>query len=190
MSDQPSLPGAVAHHVPGAFAEVVPAARAALSAAAPEEGIATYRVESRQEVGLRSVVRIRQFQIPVDEPPTLAGADTAPSPVELVLAALASCQEITYRLYADALGIPLRGVAVTLEATLDPRGFFGVREGVRPGFQAIRGTVTLHSPAPAADLQRLRQTVDAHCPVLDLLANPTPVTLDLRIARSGAEVAA
>jgi uncharacterized OsmC-like protein len=32
-----------------------------------------------------------------------------------VLAALAACQEVTYRLYADALGIPLRHVSVKAE---------------------------------------------------------------------------
>jgi putative redox protein len=53
----------------------------------------------------------------------LGGADTAPNPVEYILAALGSCQEITYRLYADALGIPLNGVSVELTGAIDLRGF-------------------------------------------------------------------
>jgi uncharacterized OsmC-like protein len=35
-----------------------------------------------------------------------------PKPSEVVLAALAACQEMTWRLYADALGIPLSSIAV------------------------------------------------------------------------------
>lgn len=66
-----------------------------------------------------SSVSTRQFTIKVYEPADPRGADTAPNPVEYILAALGSCQEITYRLYADALGIPVRSVSVKLEGEID-----------------------------------------------------------------------
>jgi uncharacterized OsmC-like protein len=162
---------------------------AALAAGPDEAALATFRVESRQATGLRSNVKIRDFSVPVDEPPSLGGLNSAPNPVEYALAALATCQEITYRLHADALGIPLDGVSVALEGDIDLRGFFGVDDKIRPGFLAIRGTVDLQSPAPAADLQRLRAYVDAHCPVLDLVSSPTPVTLELRTESVASAVA-
>ncbi len=164
------------------FQPLVDATRAALAAGPADSGIVTFRVDSRQESGLRSRVRIRSFDVGVDEPPSLGGTDTAPNPVEYALAALATCQEITYRLHADHLGIPLDSVAVTLEGDIDLRGFFAVDDAVRPGFTAIRGEVTLDSPAPPADLERLKAHVDAHCPVLDLFTTPTPLRLDLRTA--------
>lgn len=153
---------------------------AAALAAAPDAAVATFRVDSHQESGLRSRVTTRSFEVAVDEPPSLGGTDTAPNPVEYALAALATCQEITYRLHADALGIPLDGVSVALEGEIDLRGFFAVDPAVRPGFRAIRGTVTLDSPAGEAEIARLKAHVDAHCPVLDLLSNATPVELELR----------
>ncbi len=172
------------------FGAVIPAGTIAF-AASPSSALATFRVESRQQVGLVSKVRTRGFTINVDEPPTLGGTDLAPSPVEYALAALATCQEITYRLHADALGIPLDGVAVTLEGDIDLRGFFGNEDAsIRPGFLTIRGTVSLDSTAPVADLQRLRDHVDAHCPVLDLLSNPTQVRLELLTPSAQADVAA
>jgi len=39
--------------------------------------------------------------------------------------------------------------------------------------------VTLTSSAPGAELARLKAVVDAHCPVLDILRNATPVELTL-----------
>lgn len=174
------------------FGQLVRDTAAAL-AADRTAAVATFRVESRQIGGLRSRVRIRSFEIDLDEPPSLGGSDAAPNPVELALAALAACQEITYRLHADALGIPLVGVSVSLEGDIDLRGFFGVDEGVRPGFRSIRGTVSLDSPAPPEALKRLKAHVDAHCPVMDLLSNPTPVELELQAppawATGSAEVA-
>lgn len=48
--------------------------------------------------------------------------------------------------------------------------------------------MTIDSPASDEELQRLKQIVDSHCPVLDILQNPTPVQLELR--RAEAAVAA
>ena len=47
------------------------------------------------------------------------------------------------RTRAVALGIPLDLVSVKIDGNLDLRGFFAVKEGVRAGFQDIRGTVHL-----------------------------------------------
>jgi uncharacterized OsmC-like protein len=145
----------------------------------PENGMATFSVDSRQVEGLRCETKIRQFSVTVDEPESIGGTDAGPNPVELVLGALAACQEITYRVYAEALGIPLESVSVKIEGDLDLRGFFAVKDGVRPGFQNIRGTVQLKSSASNAELARLKKNVDAHCPVLDILRSGVPTTLEL-----------
>jgi putative redox protein len=150
----------------------------------PDHAIATFSVDSRQVEGLRSETKIRQFNVTVDEPPNLGGTDTGPNPVEFVLAALATCQEITYRAYATALGIPLESVSVTLEGSLDLRGFFAVKDGVRAGFNDVRGVVNLKSSAPDAELAKLKDVVDAHCPVLDILRAPVPVDLRLETQRA------
>jgi len=150
----------------------------------PEHGNAIFGADSRQVDGLRSETKIRQFSLTIDEPESLGGTDTGPNPVELVLAALASCQEITYRAYATALGIPLASVSVKLEGALDLRGFFAVKDGVRAGFNDVRGTVQLKSSASPAELAKLKEVVDAHCPVLDILRAPVPVDLKLQTERA------
>jgi putative redox protein len=86
---------------------------------------------------------------------------------------------ITYRVHATALGIPLDNVSVKLEASLDLRGLYAIKDGVRAGFTNVRGVVTLKSSAPASDLAKLKEVVDAHCPVLDILRDPVPVELKL-----------
>ena len=146
----------------------------------PARGEAVFNAQSKLGGGLNSSIDIRQFSVKVDEPAVLGGQDTAPNPVEYVLAALGSCQEITYRLYADSMGIPLNGVSVKLKGVLDLRGFFNVDKQVRPGYQRIEAEVVLDSPAPEKDLRRLKEVVDSHCPVLDILRNPTPVEVSFR----------
>ncbi len=147
----------------------------------PDKAKVTFASQSRLQDGFHSEVALRDHALTVDEPEELGGTDKGPNPVELVLASLGTCQEITYRAYAAALGIPLESVSVKLEGDIDLRGFFAVADDVRPGYQAIRGTVELTSSASEEQLQTLREAVNAHCPVLDIMTKPVPVTLELRV---------
>lgn len=148
----------------------------------PATAQGSFHASSVLQEGFRSVVALRGHELTVDEPATLGGTDRGPNPVELVLAALGSCQEITYRAFAAALDIPLDSVSVKLRGDLDLRGFFAVDPSVRPGYQRIQGTVSLRSRgATPEQLQKLRDAVNAHCPVLDILQNPVPVSLDIAI---------
>lgn len=147
----------------------------------PPRAQVTMTSDSRLGEGFRSEVQLREHRLTVDEPRGIGGSDAGPSPIELVLAALGTCQEITYRAFATALGIHLRGVAVRVEGDIDLRGFFGVDDTVRPGFERLRLHVALDTDASAADVQRLRETVNRHCPVLDMLSRPVPTSSELSV---------
>ncbi len=143
-------------------------------------GHVKFTSDSEQVQGLKSRARMRNFELTVDEPPGLAGTDQGPNPVELLLAALGTCQEITYRFYADKMGIRLNNVSVTVKGSLDLRGFFDVDAEVRPGYHRIVSEVKLDSPASEEDVARLIDAVESHCPVLDMLTNHTPVELKVQ----------
>jgi uncharacterized OsmC-like protein len=100
--------------------------------------------------------------------------------VQYALASLGSCQAITYRFWAEQLGISFDSLTVRVEGDLDIRGFFGFDDTVRPGFSAIRVDVTVTGPGSDERYSELAAAVDAHCPVLDLFKNPVPVTRTLR----------
>jgi uncharacterized OsmC-like protein len=120
-------------------------------------------------------VRTGSHTFTVDEPPALGGGGIAPNPVEYALASLGSCQAITYRFWAEHLGVSLDTLTVRVEGDLDIRGFFGFDDNVRPGFTAVRVAVSVTGPETAQRYQELASAVDEHCPVLDLFRNPVPV---------------
>ncbi len=139
-----------------------------------------YRSISALVDGLRCEAQTRDFKLTVDERTLLGGTDKGPNPMELILTALGACQEITYRLYADLLGIPLDGVVVEVTGDVDLCGFFSVDDEARPGYMGITADVIVDSPASDEDIQRLKDAVETHCPVLDIIGNATPVAVTLR----------
>ena len=143
-----------------------------------------FRARGAGEGGVLTRIAVRGHELTVDEPATLGGQDAAANPVEHALAALISCQVVSYRFWAARLGVALDDVQVVVEGDLDVRGFFGLDDAVRPGFTGVRVHVTLAGPESPDRYAELRRTVDAHCPVLDLFGNVTPVETDLTVGSS------
>lgn len=125
--------------------------------------------------GFSTESTVRGFAVRLDEPPELGGTDTGPNPVEAVLAALGSCQAIVYRAYANALGLRIDRVEVETSGHLDIRGFLG-DPAVPAGFERVTFKTRVVSPEPAERIAELSRAVEAHCPVLDILKRPLPVT--------------
>lgn len=121
-------------------------------------------------------VRAGDHAFTIDEPAGLGGTDLGANPVEHLLAALGSCQVITYQVWAEKLGLRLDAVDISLVGDLDLRGFFGTDDGVRPGFGSIALEVQLTGPEPTDRYDELVREVELHCPVLDNLIRPVPVT--------------
>lgn len=142
----------------------------------------TYKVRARGEGAVATRVTAGKHEFFVDEPAALAGDDIAASPVEYALGALLGCQVVVYRLYAQALGIRFDAIDISAEGDLDAARLFGIDEGVRAGFGAIRLDIAITGPETDERYQELKAAVDAHCPVLDLFENPTPVATVVRKA--------
>jgi uncharacterized OsmC-like protein len=157
---------------------VIDATAAAVSADSTKAAV-VFRAAGVGESGVATDIRIGRHAVLIDEPPALGGGDAAPNPVETALAGLLSCQVVTYRFWAAKLGIPLDDVQVEAEGDLDVRGFFGLQDGVRPGFGDVRLKVRLIGPASLEQYRELQVAVDEHCPVLDLFSNPTSVRTEL-----------
>ena len=136
-----------------------------------------FRAETAWVEDVRCTAMIRNFDpMTIDEPPELGGQDSAANPVELVLAALGTCQEIMYSAYASVMDIPLNSVKVNVRGYLDLKGLFGLDESVPPGYKRITFETEIESSADDDSLRKLIETVESHCPVLDILARPQSVT--------------
>jgi uncharacterized OsmC-like protein len=98
---------------------------------------------------------------------------------DLLLAALAACQEITLRMVAAAMGIELRDVEVTIEGDLDFRGTMGIDPETPVGYQQIRSSVRFDADAPTERLQRLAERAEKYCVVGATLREGASLTTDI-----------
>jgi putative redox protein len=112
----------------------------------------------------------------IDEPPVLGGQDAGHNPVELVLVALGTCQEIMYSAYASVMGVSIDTVKVNVKGNLDLKGMFGLDETVPAGFTDVNFQTTIESSADDDALLKLVEAAESNCPVLDMLTRQVPVS--------------
>jgi len=156
----------------------------------PALGKATLKATSSWKRGTKTVVEVgtmtaggqslfpptRSFVLATDDPEALGGVDSAPTPVETLMAALAGCITSGIATNAALFGVAIDDIAIEMEADLDFRGVLGHDKSVRNGFSDIRYTVTIGSAAPEDKVRKCKETIDRKSPVRDTIANPVNVT--------------
>jgi uncharacterized OsmC-like protein len=129
--------------------------------------------------GKEDTSRTKPFVFEEDEPPVLLGEDHGANPVEYALTALAGCLTTSLVYHAAARGIRIDEVESKLEGDLDLRGFLGMSENVRNGYENIRVTFNVKADAPREKIEELVELAQKRSPVFDIVSNAVPVSVKL-----------
>jgi putative redox protein len=155
----------------------------------PDAAKVVFRAETKLVNGVSCTAKVRDFnEMVIDEPPELGGSDKGMNPMELIAAALGTCQEIMYAAYASVMDIKLDAVTVDVKGRLDLRGLFGMDESVPAGYSKISYITRISSQEQNEKIEQLVQAVEAHCPVLDTLVRP--ITVSGQVFHNETELAA
>src|SRR3954447_203993 len=114
-----------------------------------------------------------QFTFDADHPEIFASQDKGATPVELVLAGLASCLTAGIAAVAQLRQIKLRSVSATLQGSMDVRGILGADTDVRNGFDGIEVIYNIDADASPDDIKALVAQSQKRSAVYDILTNPT-----------------
>lgn len=156
-------------------------------------GTFTFRAETEWEDALKATTTIdefdqagetvhtREFTLQGDEPEEILGERTGPNAVELLLGALGSCLTVGYAANAAAMGIELEDLRFEMEGDVDLRGFLGLDEDVRPGYESITCTTHIEADASEERLEELRERVESTSPLMDIVTNEVPLVTRLEI---------
>ncbi|MBA3276495.1 MAG: OsmC family protein [Chloroflexia bacterium] len=112
---------------------------------------------------------------------SVGGDGELPCSGDLFLAALAGCQEITLRLVAAALGLPLHRLAVRVEGDWDARGTLAVDRETPVGYTAIRVIVDVETDGPDDRVQRLLKSAQRYCVVGATLGDAPTVAFNATV---------
>lgn len=99
--------------------------------------------------------------------PAFGGTDSAPSPLDYVLATLTSCTQVTTVVVARELGVALGEFEIDLHAEFDNSVLVYGAEGVS-NFDRVTLRVSLLTDADSATFARLVDEVERRCPITQL----------------------
>lgn len=116
----------------------------------------------------RTDIAVRHFTVATGEPEKAGGDDSAPTPMELILAGLEGCLTVTIETVAAERGLTLHAVRIDSHAVMDVRGFQGVPE-VRPYYETVQTTVIADLGLDDEGLPAFAVEVERRCPALTLI---------------------
>ena len=117
------------------------------------------------------------FTFEADHPEIFASEDNGATPVEIVLAGLASCLTAGVASVAQMRQIQLRSVKATLEGGMDVRGILGMDSDIRNGFNGIKVTFDIDADASKEEIAAVVAQSQKRSAVYDIITNPTNVTV-------------
>lgn len=130
--------------------------------------------------GLSSDHTHRQaYTIDSDHPEIFASEDNGVTPVEVVLAGLASCLAAGVATVASNRNIQLNSVTATIRGDMDLQGMLGIDGDVRNGFGAINVDFSIDADASSADIEALVAQSQKRSPVFDIISNPTTIAVNV-----------
>jgi uncharacterized OsmC-like protein len=155
----------------------VEALRASAAAIQSDPALALTRwsVKTRWISGTRSDTQVtgyeiggtrvaREFTIRADEPLELCGTNQHANPQELLLAALNACMTVGYVAGCALEGIVLRELSIETSGDIDLRGFLGLDDSIKPGYDALVTTVHIRADATPAQIERVHDVVSRTSP--------------------------
>jgi len=125
----------------------------------------------------RAIVATRQHHFIIDSPPPLGGPNEELNPLDILLAALATCGTFVIETAAREMNIPLKSLNVNAEGDFDPRGVKG-EPGVDPRITEFRVKVDLDGTT-TDQTNALIEQFKARCPVYTTLSRSAPINFEV-----------
>jgi uncharacterized OsmC-like protein len=109
--------------------------------------------------------------------PATGGSGELACSADMLLEAVVACAGVTLRAVATAMGVTIRSGRVIAEGNWDARGTLGVDRNAPVGLTDIALRFEVDSDADPAKLERMIQTTERYCVILQTLRNAPRITV-------------
>lgn len=140
------------------------------------------KIHGKSESATRINLQAGNFKMIIDEPEQMGGSNLGPSPVQVLLMALAGCLNVTAHEIAKQRNLGLKSLNITIEGNLDACTFMGCNDVNRAGFENIN--VKMNAKFEKMQMQ---ETIDdwlveteRRCPVTDNIRSMTNIILHMK----------
>lgn len=120
----------------------------------------------REGVFVHRAVMESGLTLVLDEPASFGGSGSAPDPAECLLAAVGASVSVTLAAHAALRNVPIDGIRIALDASIDARKFFYPGDDGKPGLADMTLRLMVRSSAPRGVLQATIRDALRVAPVL------------------------
>jgi uncharacterized OsmC-like protein len=135
----------------------------------PDEGnrlfISKVSAVSEQIDNMHVKASVGDYIIECDGPKDLGGSGDVPGPMQMFLASLANCLEITALLYLSISNVNVNSINVEVEAMYDKRSSLNPKKEPFPGFYDIKYVWNIETDENLKKVDQILKKVEEVCPV-------------------------
>jgi putative redox protein len=154
-------------------------------AAQPGERMASNRAEAVLQENQRSVVTVRGYTLVQDEPASVMGSGKGPTPTDLFISSLATCENVIFARNAALSGLQVDSLETTAEGSWNMKGLYEI-DGAEPSFRNIRVETRVRTTSPASEVVKVARQTHKRCPIYATLGKSVDLVFKLNV--NGAEV--
>ena len=138
------------------------------------------KIEGTSESPTKINLKAGRFSLTIDEPANMGGTDEGPSPIQVLLMALAGCLNMTGHTVAKEQGLNLEEMKISIEGNMDAAHFMGYSTDHRAGFEHVNVHIETKFDGVPTKEQRAKwlEETERRCPVTDNMKSHTKISIN------------
>ncbi len=142
------------------------------------ETLTTNKAEVKLVRNQSSEAKVRGFTLIQDEPASIAGGATGPTPTDYLMASVGMCENVIFVRNACLAGVSIDSLETLVSGVWDMKGLFDI-DNVQPFFKTITVETRVTSKEPVEKLAELARLTHRRCPVHATLSRATEMKFTL-----------
>ncbi len=149
----------------------------------PEIFLDKYTAVSEQVENLHVKAKVGDFEVEADEPTKLGGFNKAPNPMQLLIASIANCLELTALTYFSFSNLKVNSVKVEVSAYYDKAFLIYQTENSNgfPGFYNFECNWIIETNEKLSKIEKILEKINSICPVKGTIANQNSFSHNIQL---------
>jgi uncharacterized OsmC-like protein len=146
--------------------------------ASSADTLITNKAEVKLVRNQSSEAKVRGFTLTQDEPASIAGGATGPTPTDYLIASVGMCENVIFVRNASLAGLSIDSLETSVSGVWDMKGLFDI-DGVKPFFKTITVETRVTSMEPVEKLAEVARLTHRRCPIHATLSRASEMNFTL-----------